>query len=144
MPEPLDNPGYAPQMPQVCAVTQGGAFAEEAVARENLVVKLPTGCDLEAAAGLPVAFGTAYLALRDRADLQPGGAVQRGSAASRGTAWRQTLQGGICTWPGVGVGRHVPIGAPNVLPHEPCRLVREGDAALRRGCLLSVCSRGLL
>lgn len=66
--------------PQVCAVTQGGAFAEEAVARENLVVKLPPGCDLEAAAGLPVAFGTAYLALRDRADLQPG---PPGSRAAR-------------------------------------------------------------
>ncbi|EFN51151.1 hypothetical protein CHLNCDRAFT_59824 [Chlorella variabilis] len=57
---------------KVCAVTQGGAFGEEAVARENLVVKLPPNCDVEAAAGLPVAYGTAYLALRDRADLRPG------------------------------------------------------------------------
>ena len=27
---------------------------------------------MEAAAGLPVAYGTAYLALRERADLRPG------------------------------------------------------------------------
>jgi NADPH2:quinone reductase len=60
---------------QVCAVTQGGAFAEEVVARENSVLKLPDNADLEAAAGLPVAYGTAYLALRDRADLRPGGPV---------------------------------------------------------------------
>ncbi|KAI3431798.1 hypothetical protein D9Q98_010551 [Chlorella vulgaris] len=57
---------------KVCAVTEGGAFGEQAVARENLVVKLPANCDVDAAAGLPIAYGTAYLALRDRADLRPG------------------------------------------------------------------------
>lgn len=36
---------------QVCAVTQGGAFAEEVVTRENAVVKLSPTADLEAAAG---------------------------------------------------------------------------------------------
>lgn len=61
-----------PLPPQVCAVTEGGAFGEQAVARENLVVKLPANCDVDAAAGLPIAYGTAYLALRDRADLRPG------------------------------------------------------------------------
>lgn len=30
-----------PRRVQVCAVTEGGAFAEEVVARENVVVKLP-------------------------------------------------------------------------------------------------------
>ena len=53
-------------------MTQGGAFSEEVIARENQVVKLPAGADLEAAAGLPVAYGTAWLALRERADLRPG------------------------------------------------------------------------
>jgi NADPH:quinone reductase-like Zn-dependent oxidoreductase len=59
----------------VCAVVPGGAFASEAVAPALGVVKLPASCDLEAAAGLPVAFGTAYLALRGRARLQPGQTV---------------------------------------------------------------------
>lgn len=36
---------------QVCAVTQGGSFAEEVVARENAVVRLSPSADLEAAAG---------------------------------------------------------------------------------------------
>ena len=54
----------------VCAVTQGGAFAEEVVAPAVACVKLPASCDVEAAAGLPVAFGTAYMAL-ERARLQP-------------------------------------------------------------------------
>lgn len=57
---------------KVCAVTQGGAFAEEVIARENLVVKLSPTADVEAAAGLPVAYGTAWLALRERANLRPG------------------------------------------------------------------------
>jgi sacsin len=59
----------------VCAVTQGGAFAEEVVAPALCTVKLPASCDAEAAAGLPVAFGTAYLALRDRANVKPGQTV---------------------------------------------------------------------
>lgn len=59
----------------VCAVTQGGAFAEETVAPAICVVKLPASCDVEASAGLPVAFGTAWMALRDRANVQPGQTV---------------------------------------------------------------------
>eukprot|EP00887_Chlorella_sp_A99_P005437 scaffold1.g5437.t1 len=64
---------------EVCALTQGGAFAEEVVVREGMAIRLPQGesMDLQAAAGarLPVAFGTAWLALHDRADLQPGQAL---------------------------------------------------------------------
>ena len=60
---------------QVCAVTNGGAFAEELVARETSVFKLPHLSDLAAAAGLPVAFGTAHLALRERAQLKAGQTV---------------------------------------------------------------------
>lgn len=60
---------------KVCAVTQGGSFAEEVVARENAVVRLSPSADLEAAAGLPVAYGTAWLALRERANLRPGQTV---------------------------------------------------------------------
>ncbi|PSC69189.1 quinone oxidoreductase 2-like protein [Micractinium conductrix] len=57
---------------KVCAVTSGGSFAEEVIIREQQAVKLPDNVDLEAAAGLPVAYGTAWLALRVRADLRSG------------------------------------------------------------------------
>jgi len=36
---------------QVCAVTRGGAFAEEVVVPEGAVLKLPQGLDLTTAAG---------------------------------------------------------------------------------------------
>jgi sacsin len=60
---------------RVCAVVQNGAFAEEVVAQALATVKLPASCDVEAAAGLPVAFGTAWMALKDRANVQPGQTV---------------------------------------------------------------------
>lgn len=59
----------------VCAVTNGGAFAEETIAQAISVVKIPASCDVENAAGLPVAFGTAWTALKDRANVQPGQTV---------------------------------------------------------------------
>ncbi|BDA44288.1 Quinone oxidoreductase-like protein 2 [Coccomyxa sp. Obi] len=59
----------------VCAVTRGGAFAEEVVVPEGAVLKLPVGVDLVTAAGLPVAFGTSHVALKERANLQPGQTV---------------------------------------------------------------------
>ena len=57
---------------QVCAVTQGGGFAGEVIIKEGGVVKLPTHVDLVAAAGLPVIFGTAHLAIKERAQVKPG------------------------------------------------------------------------
>lgn len=57
---------------QVCAVLQGGAFAAEAVIKEGGVIKLPKDIDLVSAAGLPVAFGTAHLALKERCQVKPG------------------------------------------------------------------------
>eukprot|EP00891_Asterochloris_glomerata_P006485 jgi/Astpho2/6485/e_gw1.00096.22.1_t len=60
---------------QVCAVTQNGGFASEIVVRESAVVKLPPHSDVAAAAGLPVAFGTAHLALKERANLKAGQTV---------------------------------------------------------------------
>ena len=60
----------------VAALTPGGgAFAAEAIAPAIGVVRLPPGCDLEAAAGLPVTFGTAWMGLNDRARVQPGQVV---------------------------------------------------------------------
>lgn len=43
--------------------------------KETSVFKLPHLNDLAAVAGLPVAFGTAHLALRERANLQAGQTV---------------------------------------------------------------------
>ena len=57
---------------QVCAVTQGGAFAGEVVIKQGGVVKLPSHVDLVAAAGLPVIFGTAHLAIKERAQVKAG------------------------------------------------------------------------
>lgn len=57
---------------QVIGVTQGGAFAAEAVIKEGGVIKLPSHVDLVAAAGLPVIFGTAHLALKERAQVKAG------------------------------------------------------------------------
>lgn len=59
----------------VVAVSQGGCLAEEVCVHAESVYKLPAGVDLERAAGLPVAFGTSYLALVDRARIQPGQTV---------------------------------------------------------------------
>lgn len=59
----------------VCAITAGGAFASEAVMPESSCFKLPEGVDLTQAAGVPVAFGTAHLALAERAALKPGQTV---------------------------------------------------------------------
>jgi NADPH2:quinone reductase len=56
----------------VCAVTQGGGFAGEVVIKQGGVVKLPDNVDLVAAAGLPVIFGTAHLAIKERAQVKAG------------------------------------------------------------------------
>ena len=40
-------------MLQVCAVTRGGAFAEEVCVNEGAVLKVPPGVDLVSAAGAP-------------------------------------------------------------------------------------------
>lgn len=71
----------------VCAVTQqGGAFAQEAIAQASSTIKLGTSASIptstsmeqiEAAAGLPVAFGTAYMALTTYANLHSSRAGQQ-------------------------------------------------------------------
>lgn len=55
----------------VCGVGDVGTFAEEHVIEESKLFLVPDGCDLVAAAGLPVAFGTSHLALVHRARLRP-------------------------------------------------------------------------
>lgn len=56
----------------VAAVTQTGAFSEEVTAPALGVVKIPDSCDIEAAAGLLVGFGTAWTSLKDRAQIKEG------------------------------------------------------------------------
>ena len=51
------------------------AFAEYAIVPELAALKVPQGADLATSAGLPVAFGTAHVALAHRAGLQAGQTV---------------------------------------------------------------------
>ena len=57
---------------RVMAVLDHGGFAEQAVAREADVFPIPDEMDFATAAGFPSAYGTAYGALRWRADMRPG------------------------------------------------------------------------
>ena len=57
---------------RVMATVGTGAFAEEAVARENEVFPLPDGMDFVTGAAFPVAYGTAHLGLTHRAALKAG------------------------------------------------------------------------
>ncbi len=57
---------------RVMAVLDHGGFAEQAVARESDVFAIPDEMDFATAAGFPIAYGTAYGALRWRADMRPG------------------------------------------------------------------------
>ena len=56
----------------VLAVVNHGAFAEQAVAPAERVMKLPAGTDLESAAAMMFTYGTSYHALKDRGELKPG------------------------------------------------------------------------
>lgn len=63
--------GLEPGQRVLAAVDRGG-FAEKVVARAGDVVPLPDGVDHVTAAGFAIAYGTAYGALRWRADLHAG------------------------------------------------------------------------
>lgn len=83
---------------QVLTIIDTGGFAQEAVAHESACVKLPQDIDLQQAAGLPVAFGTAYLALVHRARLRKGQTVLvLGAGGGVGTAAVQACMFS-CTW----------------------------------------------
>ncbi|GLC40695.1 hypothetical protein PLESTB_000031800 [Pleodorina starrii] len=60
---------------KVCAVKQGGAFAEQVVAPAAAVWRVPDGVPLQDAAAIPIVYGTADLALRHRAQLKAGQTV---------------------------------------------------------------------
>ncbi|XP_078445309.1 groES-like zinc-binding alcohol dehydrogenase family protein [Wolffia australiana] len=57
---------------RVCASADFGAYAEMVVMDEKQLFRVPDGCDMVAAGGLPVAFGTSHVALVHRAQLKPG------------------------------------------------------------------------
>lgn len=59
----------------VVAFTRLGAFAEEVIAPHAAVQSMPQGMDYQQAAAYCMAYGTAWHALRDRAELQPGETV---------------------------------------------------------------------
>jgi NADPH2:quinone reductase len=49
-----------------------GAFAEEVLASEAVLIPVADGVDMAAAAGMPMTYGTCYHALKDRGQLKPG------------------------------------------------------------------------
>lgn len=57
---------------RVCGFVGIGAMAERAIAYPGAIVRLPDHVSFEAGASIPVAYGTSYHALVDRARLQEG------------------------------------------------------------------------
>ncbi|KAL2897993.1 Quinone oxidoreductase-like protein 2-like protein [Bienertia sinuspersici] len=57
---------------RVISLASVGSFAQFIVAEESELFKVPEGCDLVAAAALPVAFGTSHVGLVHRAQLKSG------------------------------------------------------------------------
>lgn len=66
-------PGVQHVLPgeRVVALLDHGGFADEAVARADDVVAIPDGLDDVTASSIPIAYLTSYLALVERARLQP-------------------------------------------------------------------------
>lgn len=57
---------------RVAAAIDWGGYAEEAIATQETVWRVPGGLGLDVAASLPITWGTSYAALHWRARLQPG------------------------------------------------------------------------
>ncbi|KAJ9553451.1 hypothetical protein OSB04_017496 [Centaurea solstitialis] len=57
---------------RVCSSTGEGSFAQFMVAEEYQLFGVPEGCDLVAAAAIPLAYGTSYQALVHRSNLKSG------------------------------------------------------------------------
>jgi NADPH2:quinone reductase len=66
---------------RVAAKVLWGGFAQYACAREDMLIELPDGMSYAAGATLPVVWPTAWIALFDRARLQPGETVLVHAAA---------------------------------------------------------------
>ena len=78
---------------RVCAVLDWGGYAEEVVAHEAGVFRLPEDLPLVAAITLPISYATSYGALRWRAQLQAGQSVLiYGAAGGVGLAAAEIAQ----------------------------------------------------
>ena len=72
---------------RVLGLTDGGGYAEVAVARESDVFAIPDSMDAATAAGFPITYGTAHGGLVWRAGLQPGETLLvHGAAGGAGLA----------------------------------------------------------
>jgi NADPH2:quinone reductase len=68
-------------------VAMGGGLAEKVVVQAGSAFKVPDGVSPEAAAALPVNYGTTWYALHERIQLQPGQTMLvTGAAGGTGTA----------------------------------------------------------
>ena len=56
---------------RVIALPDFGGFAEAVLVREDRIFALPEAISFARGAALPIAYGTAIYALRDRADIRP-------------------------------------------------------------------------
>lgn len=56
----------------VIASTGWGGFAEEVVVNANKIIPMPAGLDFTIASAFVLTYGTAYHALKDRAQIRPG------------------------------------------------------------------------
>lgn len=78
--------GFKPGQ-RVITLNRFGGFAEEIVSPASGVVAMPAGLDFATAAALPVAYGTAHLALKIRGRLKAGETlVVHGAAGGAGLA----------------------------------------------------------
>lgn len=72
---------------RVITLSRFGGYAEEVVAPDHWVLPLPESVDYVSAAALPIAYGTAHLALGPRGRLAPGETlVVHGAGGSAGLA----------------------------------------------------------
>ncbi len=110
------------------AHTGRGSLAEQVVAEERSVFRLPDGVSFDQAAGFPVTYGTTYHALRDRARLQPGEVLLvHGAAGGVGlNAVELGKQLGATVIAGVGSDAKMAIveqyGADFVFNYSECRI----------------------
>ena len=78
---------------QVCALVNGGGYAEYAAAPAGQCFALPASLSQKDAAGLPEAMATIWMAVYDEARLQPGETVlMHGGASGIGTIGIQMLR----------------------------------------------------
>lgn len=83
---------------RVMVQVEYGSFAEQAVVPEHECYIMPDGMDFDQAAAIGIAFQTAYFALVDRAQVQPGETVLvTGASGSVGMAAMQLAKVFGCT-----------------------------------------------